>query len=470
MTEVKDEDRGRLQAALLRSDFEFFFEKTFATVRPGAPFLRNWHHEAIAHHLELLRLGKITRLIINIPPRSLKSVIASVAYPAFLLGHNPAERIICVSYAAELARSLANDFRAVLETPWYRRAFPGTIVGKWKDAQSEVAFTRHGHRIAASTEGTLTGRGGDYIIIDDPLKPTDANSQAKREACNQWFLNTLLSRLDDKRTGRIAIVMQRLHIDDLVGFVTRGNDDWTILSLPAEAEDETQIPIGEGRFYTRKAGELLHAEREPPYVLERTKRDLGSAIYAAQHQQAPVPADGAMVKRSWVVREAVFPPKTSSCKVLQSWDTASKAGPDNDWSVCTTWLRTKDDRNYLLDVLRGRYDYPTLKARAIAHARHWQPMAVLIEDAGTGTALIPELKREGIAAVGIRAEHDKIARMSIHSAKFEAGLVMFPLQAPWLADLEAELFAFPGGRNDDQVDSISQALAYRQRLIGAARV
>jgi len=157
---------------LLRNDFRAFIHKVFTTLCPGQDYERSWHIEAIAYQLERVRRGEITRLIINMPPRSLKSISASVAFPAFLLGRDPSRRIICVSYSAELAKKHSNDFRAVLEAPWYRSVFPSAQIGPYKNSETEIELTKRGFRLATSVGGTLTGRGGDLIIIDDPLSPT----------------------------------------------------------------------------------------------------------------------------------------------------------------------------------------------------------------------------------------------------------------------------------------------------------
>ena len=223
-----------------------------------------WHVEAIAYQLERVRRGEVRRLIINMPPRSLKSIAASVAFPAFLLGHDPSRRVICVSYSGDLAKKHSNDFRAVLELPWYQAAFPMTRIGPFKNSETEIELTARGFRLATSVGGTLTGRGGDVIVIDDPLKPDDAFSETKRSAANQWFTNTLLSRLDDKRTGAIVVVMQRVHVDDLTGFLLGQSDEWEVLSLPAIAESDQVIPLSAERTYLRRSGEALSPEREPP--------------------------------------------------------------------------------------------------------------------------------------------------------------------------------------------------------------
>jgi predicted phage terminase large subunit-like protein len=407
--------------------------------------------------------GEINRLIINMPPRSLKSITASVALPAFMLGHDPTRRIICASYSGELAHKHSNDFRAVLSTPWYRTIFPETRIGPYKDSETEIELTRRGFRLATSVGGTLTGRGGDVIIIDDPLKPIDALSEVKRNGANEWFSNTVLSRIDDKRTGTIVIVMQRVHMDDLTGFVLGQSDEWTVLSLPAIADAFETITLTMGEVHHRRPGEALSPQREPREVLERLRLQLGSDLFSAQYQQAPVPPGGAMIKRHWVQRYTELPTCSGSF-ILQSWDTAAKGGPDNDWSVCTTWLQANDCQWYLLDVWRGRIDYPTLKSKVEQLAQRWNADQVLIEEAGTAIGLLQELTYRVSGISGIKPERDKETRMSIASAKFEARQVHLPERASWLPDLEAELFSFPGSRHDDQIDSISQALNHDNSL------
>jgi predicted phage terminase large subunit-like protein len=194
-------------------------------------------------------------------------------------------------------------------------------------------------------------------------------------------------------------------------------------------------------------------------VLENLKLQLGSDAYSAQYQQTPVPPGGAMIKRDWIRRYTQLPPRRERSLILQSWDTASKGGPENDFSVCTTWFMTHDRRWYLLDAWRRRVDYPALKTAVRNLASEHAANRVLVEDAGAGTALVQELLGEVHGILAVIADCNKITRMSIASAKFESGLVFLPERAPWLADFEAELFAFPGSRHDDQCDSVSQALS-----------
>ena len=435
--------------ALLRTNLNAFVHKVFCTLALGQAFVRSWHLQAIAYELERLRRGEITRLIINMPPRSLKSVTASVAFPAFVLGHDPTRRIICVSYSGDLATKHANDFRAVAEARWYRQLFPGMRIGQ-KDSEGEIELTARGFRLATSVGGTLTGRGGDLIIIDDPLKPDDAYSDVKRSGANEWFKNTLISRLDDKRRGAILIVMQRIHLDDLTGFVQSLSNDWTVLSLPAIAEIDEDIPILEGKVHRRRAGEALSPGREPREVLDTLKLQLGSDAFSAQYQQTPAPPGGAMIKRDWVQRYSDLPPQQDRLILVQSWDTASKGGPENDFSVGTTWWVTKHRQWYLVDVWRRRVDYPELKGAVQNMAARFRAQRVLVEDTGAGTSLVQELRGKVAGIIAVKPERDKVTRMAVVSARFQAGQVFLPQRASWLADFETELFAFPGGRNDDQ--------------------
>jgi predicted phage terminase large subunit-like protein len=447
--------------AACRKDFVSFVRKVFHVLAPSANFHMNWHLCAIANYLERVRLGKIRRLIITVPPRSLKSIMSSVAFPAYVLGHDPTKRLIVVSYGGDLAIKHGNDFRAVVNSAEYRAIFPAMRISAMKNTQTEVVTTLNGFRLAISVDGALTGRGGDVIIIDDPIAALAARSQKSREHVVDWYFNTLLSRLDDKQNGAIVLVMQRLHEDDLAGVLLRGSDEWTVLSLPAIAAQDEQIPIGNGQIHFRHAGDVLHPEREPRTVLESLRAQLGAETFAAQYQQQPVVAGGAMIKRVWVRRYDQLP---KSGLIIQSWDVANKPSEENDYSVCTTWLVHKT-RYYLIDVLRGRFDFPTLRTKVSEQAKLHKAPQVLIEDAGFGTALIQELKTAHFSIIPVKPEYDKKIRMAIQSAKFENGQVFFPKEAPWLPDLEAELFAFPNVRHDDQVDAISQALGYKSRSI-----
>jgi hypothetical protein len=243
---------------ILRRDFMSFIERSFYELNPQRQLLYSPHLEVIATKLEACRQGKIKRLIINLPPRHLKSHSASIALPAYFLGHNPAGHVICASYGQDLADKLARDSRTVMMSPWYQQLFPTRLSDRV--AVHDFATTAHGTRLSTSVGGVLTGRGADLIVIDDPLKPDEALSESRRKSVNDWYDNTLVSRLNDKATNCIAIIMQRLHQDDLVGHVLE-KEPWEVLSFPAIAEeDEVHLiegPLGH-RLFKRQAGEALH--------------------------------------------------------------------------------------------------------------------------------------------------------------------------------------------------------------------
>jgi predicted phage terminase large subunit-like protein len=449
--------------ALLRNDLLAFTQRCFQTVVPGQQFLTNWHLEAIAHELERVRRGETRRLIITIPPRSLKSICASVSFPAYVLGHDPSVRIVCASYSQELTSKHARDCRHVMESEWYKQLFPRTRIDARKNTESEFETTARGYRLGTSVGGTLTGRGGNLILIDDPMKPAEAMSETKRANVAEWYDSTLSSRLDRKTEDAIVIIMQRLHIDDLVGHVLDKGIPWTQLDLPAIADERHEVDLGSGKTHQRKVGEVLHPEREPRSALDELKATMGSRLFSAQYQQAPVPLEGDLIKRAWFRSYSCRPAHQMGDQIVQSWDTASKANKTNDYSVCTTWLKRKDDY-YLLHVLRDRLEYPDLRRKVLSHAREHDAKAVLIEDASSGAQLLQDLLREGpIRPIAIKPEGDKVVRLEGQSARIEAGHVLLPESAPWLGDFLDEILAFPGGRFDDQVDSFSQFLVWADK-------
>jgi predicted phage terminase large subunit-like protein len=446
--------------ALLRSDLRSFIWKCFQTILPGTPYLRNWHVDAIVHQLMRVQAGDISRLLINQPPRSLKSICVSVAYVAWLLGHDPTRRIIVVSYSNEFAAELHRQFRMVIDAPWYRALFPATRPAK--DSGTELVTTAGGSRYATSVGGTLTGRGADLIIVDDPLKAEDAMSEPARRRVIDWYGGTLVSRLNDKERGPIVVVMQRLHENDLAGHLL-GQGGWEHLDLPAIAVEDSVIPIGHGKFFTRRRGEVLHAERESHAVLERIKTEIGSLMFSAQYQQRPVPLEGNLVKRDWFRFYDQPPQPGPGDVVVQSWDIAMMTGEANDYSVCTTWRMVKADY-YLIDVFRARLQYPDLRRKIAGLVTQYGTETILIERAGPGLTLLQDLRSDlpiGMTRpIGMKPDGSKVERMVAQSAKIEAGHVHLPKQADWLDSFLLELLGFPHGRHDDQVDSVSQFLKW----------
>lgn len=445
---------------LLRHDFAAFIERSFYELNPETKYLHNWHIEVTAAALEDCRLGRCKQLIINVPPRSLKSHCATVCFAAWLLGHNPSTHIICASYAQDLADKHALDCRTLMMSQMYQGLFPATRLSSPRPTVHDFQTSRKGTRLATSVGGVLTGRGADYIIIDDPTKPEEALSEVQRRAANDWYDHTLASRLNSKVEGCIIIIMQRLHEDDLVGHVMQ-QGGWRLLKFPAIAEEderyEIDTPYGT-RVYARKAGEALHPEREPLEVLAQAREIHGEYNFAGQYQQAPAPLGGGMVKREWLQTYTTDSLPETFELIFQSWDSANKVTELSDYSVCTTWALKKKNL-YLLHVLRRRMDYPELKRQVKEQAALYRAKTILIEDRASGTQLIQELTQEGVHGITrYTPKMDKVMRMHSVTSTMENGMVYLPEKAPWLEPYLHELVTFPRGKFDDQADSTSQAL------------
>ncbi|GCB06758.1 phage terminase large subunit [Ralstonia sp. SET104] len=449
---------------LRRNDFATFVGASFDELNPGTRYLHNWHIDVIADRLTQFADGKLTRLVIMLPPRSLKSHCASVSLVAWLLGRDPTKRIICASYSQDLADFHARSCLKLMQSNLYRRLFPRTQLSPARRAVAEFFTTQEGMRLATSVGGTLTGKGGDYVIIDDPLKPEDALSDTLRNNANEWYDGTVISRLNNKATGGVLIIMQRLHEDDLVGHVLQ-QKGWEVLRLPAIAETDEEYRIDtpiDPCIFKRKAGEALHPEREPLEVLAQIRGTQGEYHFAAQYQQLPAPRGGALLKREWIRYYEPHEKPAEFDHIVQSWDTAAKVTELADYSVCTTW-GIKGEENYLLDVYREKVDFPDLRKAAIMLAERYSPDCVLVEDKSSGTQLIQELPSHGLRQVKpCKPEGDKSVRFFGTTGMFETGQVLLPRSAYWLDSYIHELTTFPASRYDDQVDSTTQALRWIQ--------
>ena len=453
-------DARRELDAYLRNDFVAFTEKVFLHLNPGRSFVPGWYIRAMAYYVGAVAIDHQTdRLNINLPPRSLKSTMISVALPAFLLGLDPTIRIAVASYSQELSNLFGRQTRSIMQSDWYRRLFPSTVISPRRFAEYDFHTTQGGFRFATSTGGTFTGRGGDVIICDDLLKADDAYSDTKRKAMLEWTRTTLFNRLDDKGKGVIINVQQRLHEDDLAGNLIAAGG-WLTLTLSAIAPFDETVQIGKGaRRYYRRAGEPLDGERETLAILEQTRRDIGSVIFSAQYLQAPTPADGDVVKMGWFRRYDALP---AGGELIMSIDTASKAAEHNDYSAISVW-RIVDGRFYLEHVWRDRVDFPRLKHIVREFADIFQPDVILVEDKVAGTQLIQDFAVEApsLPMVPYMPQADKESRLRFQAAKIEVGLVYLPREADWLAAFEEEVRQFPRGKHDDMVDSMSQLLDYR---------
>jgi predicted phage terminase large subunit-like protein len=403
--------------------------------------------------------GQCNRLIINLPPRCLKSHVGTIAMPAYMLGLDPTKKIVCVSYSQNLSEKHGLDCRRLIEHPWYRAVFPGVRLDR--SAATEVATDRGGYRLATSTEGTLTGRGGDPVILDDPLNANDAYSSAARQGVNQWYSRTLLSRLDDPARAAFVVIMQRLHEDDLVGHLMKLGP-WEVLSLPAIAPSDMSIPLSDYRSHLWKEGELLHPARLSQAVLDDLKRNMGTDVFNTQYGMAPASEAGNMIRRDWL--KYYDPPlaRQAGDQIVQSWDTAIKGGPTNDYSVCLTFLIRNKNEYHLIDVFRKQIEFHELLKEVAPHAAKFNAGTVLIEEVASGIPFVQMAKNLGAQGVlGIKDRRDKVTRLRSAMPKIEGGSLYLPKSASYLDDFVLECLGFPNVKHDDRVDALSQFLNWR---------
>jgi len=418
----------------------------------GKPWLYNHHQKLICDALEKVVIGKTKRLIINIPPRYSKTEIAVVNFMAWTLGLFPDSEFIHASYSKRLATNNAYNTRALMMSEAYQATFPNVKLKDDSKAKDEFRTTQGGVVYATGAEGTITGygagklRGGfaGCILIDDPHKAGEALSDVRRQNVIAWFQSTMESRLNSPDTP-IVVIMQRLHEDDLSGWLLNGGngEEWEHLCLPVLDDDDKPL------WADKHDRETLHRmENADPYT------------FAGQYMQTPTPKEGGMFKKHWISRYTNKPKRDDVIRIVQSWDTAYKAKQINDPSACTTWAET-DNGYYLLHTFVKRLEYPDLKRAIISMADEWKPDALLIEDKASGQSLIQELTNETRhPVIAITVKDDKETRASTVSSLFESGRVFFPYDANWLSELESELVVFPRGKHDDQVDSMSQALRW----------
>lgn len=438
--------------------------KAFETLHPGEqPLELSWYIEAMCHALSEVRSGATRRLVITVPPRHLKSVTASVAFVAWLLGRNPAMKVMVASYSQDLARLHSNQCRVIVEADWYKRDFPGTRISSRGNRALELETTKGGMRKAVSVGGSITGFGADLIIVDDCMKADDARSVTMRQEVRAWFDSTLQSRLDDKASGKILSIQQRLHGDDLPAYMLEKG--YEHLNLPAVAQKDETIPLGAGRVHTRKAGDLLNPSRENRETLEQLRRDLGPVVFSAQYLQDPAVPEGNLIRLEWFGTYDVALRRSQYIKVIQSWDTGFSSAPTSDYSACTTWGFDPNRKKwYLLDVLRQRLDYPDLRRAVLSLKERWEADVVLIEKAGSGISLGQDFRKTGrFLPIMMTPTTDKVDRFNGCLGEIEGGHFLLPREAPWLDDFTRELKEFPLGRHDDQADSLSQFVGYQMR-------
>jgi len=439
--------------ALLREEGQEDFMKFVTTMWPG--FIHGRHHALMARKFEEIAEGKTKRLIINMPPRHTKSEFASFMLPAWFLGRFPGKKIIQCSNTAELAVGFGRKVRNLVDSEVYAKIFPNVALRSDSKAAGRWSTNANGEYFAIGVGGTVTGKGADLLIIDDPHSEQEAALASADpsvfDKVYEWYTSGPRQRLQPG--GSIVVVMTRWSKRDLTGKILqamtdRDGDEWEIIELPAILPSEKP----------------LWPEFWSYDELSKLRIELPLSKWSAQYQQNPTSEEGALVKREWWMEwEAENPPYCQF--VIQSWDTAFTKNERSDYSACTTWGVFYKDENendphiILLDALKERMEFPELKARAFEYYQEWQPDAFIIEAKASGAPLIFELRRMGIPVQEFTPTrgNDKISRLNSVTDLFASGKVWAPRKR-WAEEVIEEMAAFPNSDHDDLVDSSTQAL------------
>ena len=474
--------RDEIDAELATRSLGRFVRQAWTVVEPSTPFVPGWHIDAIVEHLEAISYGQIRNLLINVPPRHMKSLLVAVFWPAWEWIRWPERRWLFSSYGAQLSIRDSVKCRRLIESPWYQRLW-GNIYALTGDQNAKSRFDndRSGYRLSTSVGGAVTGEGGDRIVCDDPNNVNEVESDSVRKTTNDWFDIVMSTRVNDPKTAGKVVVMQRCHQQDLSGHLLE-QGGWEHLCLPAEWEESSRVTSLGWSDPRRAHGELLWPARFGPEELDSLKRSLGSYGAAGQLQQRPSPSGGGIIKRHWFrywqPRGAHLPPVmvrlpdgtlTSIAAVdlpyrveeqIQSWDCAFKDLDTSDYVVGQAWGRLGASF-FLGDQIRARMDCPaTVKAVRELTQRFPGTLAKLIEDKANGSAVIQMLALDIPGLLPVTPQGGKVARAQAVSPLIEAGNVYLPhpLHASWVNDFIEECSAFPNGAHDDQVDAMTQAL------------
>ena len=423
------------------------------------------HHRLIADKLHDVADGKCKRLMIFMPPRHGKSMLASEYFPSWYLGQHPDHYVIAATYAQGLADDFGRKVRNLIASDVYKSLFPGGL-SEDSHAASRLHTVKGGAYFAVGAGGPITGRGAHLLLIDDPIKGReDADSAVMRNRLKEWYTSVARTRL--MPGGAIVVIQTRWHEDDLAGWLLRehAHEGWEVLNLPALAEPND--PLG------RAEGEALWPESYPVDELSTIRRSIGDRDWSALYQQRPSAAEGSIFKRQhWQYYEPIeVAPRAllESLKiynVIQAWDTAFKAKETSDYSAGVT-IGVSDTRYYVLDVWRHRLEYPELKDAIKAQANKWGVTSILIEDGASGQSLIQDLQRSTrLPIVPVKADRDKVSRAHAVTPTHAASLCYLPNNAHWVSDFVDELAAFPSAPHDDQVDAFVHALTWAKTCIG----
>jgi predicted phage terminase large subunit-like protein len=459
-------DLINVERELCRRSFAEFAKRAWHVLEPSAELKWGWALDAICLHLEAVTDGKINRLLMNVPPGSMKSLLTGVMWPAWEWGARgmPEMRYVGTAHEETLAIRDSRKCRDLIKSEWYQSLWPIELLSDL-DGKREFGNTRKGVRQARAFT-SMTGVRGDRVILDDPISADNANSPAKLEAARLAFTETLPTRVNNDKSA-IVVVMQRLNEADVSGVILDMGLDYCHLRIPMRYEAANKCVTSIGWEDPRTVeGELMFPERFTEEQVSELEKTLGSYGCAGQLQQRPAPRGGGIIKTEWYKYYTVLPP--IEFRTIHA-DTAQKTGQENDYSVFQCWGRTTTGQAILLDMIRGKWEAPELIVQARAfwlkhlyeHTSTLRNMAV--EDKVSGTGLIQTLRREGIPILPIQRDKDKVSRGYDAAPFIESGNVLLPIDAPWLSDFLAESATFPSGANDDQLDPMFDAIENVQR-------
>lgn len=461
-------DEIELDRELSARSFHDYVQVAWPLVEPAREFVDNWHVQAICEHLEAVVAGEINRLVINVPPGSMKSLSCCVFFPSWTWAARAANRkFIYSSYSDTISRRDSVRTRRIIESEWYRQRWGNKVVPN-KDEWSSRKFsnTQSGFRMMTTISGGVTGEHADIQVVDDPIKPLEVTGTMKVTASTlekvvEWWDGTMASRLVDFEKSARIIIMQRLHQGDLAGHVLRAGG-YEHLCLPMEFVPERKCHTSIGFEDPRTSpGELLWPSRVPANAVANLKHELGARGAAAQLQQEPSPAAGAIFMRNQVQHYKTAP---RFDQMIQSWDCTFKES-GSSFVVGQVW-GVKDAEFYLVDQIRERLSFSgTCDAIRQLSAKYPRAVAKLVEDKANGPAVADALKKELSGIKLVDPQGGKEARANAVEPLWEAMNVWLPdpAKAPWVLDFIEELVAFPASVNDDQVDAMSQALTYLRR-------
>jgi len=493
MTDInlqRTKSANEIANGLASREFRWFVRQAWQHIDP-APLVWNWHVEAICNHLQAVTEGRIKRLIINIPPGHAKSMLVSVLWPAWVWVKKPQWRALFSSYELGLVTRDAVKSRDLMRSEWYTSNFRGpdspfSNCERWEfqddqDQKTYFSNSKGGFRVSLSVSGKGTGYRGDTLVIDDPLKADDAHSKLARDSVIRWKTETMASRFNDPERATQVLIMQRLHEDDLSGYLLK-QGGWQHLSLPSEFEPERRSTTYEQKKCARKFwadprtkdGELLFPQKFTREVLDELKsgRGMGSYAYAGQHQQRPVPAEGGLLKRAWFNRRWIMPGDAPveglECRELPKQfdsysvfvDAAFKKTEDSD-RVAIGVFGSKGADQYLLELQWRQIGFvETVKTLLDVRSRWTRVSGVYIEDKANGSAIIDTLKGKVPGVIPIEPDGGKEARVAAAGPFIEAGNLWLPQSAPWLEDFISEASAFPKAPHDDAIDMTAYALLH----------